>query len=318
MTVSRVMREQPNVKEKTRERVLKAIKALNYHPTFSARALSKNITGNIGLIVTHKKTYDDIFSYIANGIANACFRHNYSLMTFTHSIDPDHLPPMITQRKVDGVIIGGAGITPQILDKINSIGLPMVIVHNHIESPSVNSVLPEDFEGAYNAVRYLISLGHKNIACVMANSSDYSTQKRLQGYQLALISSGLAIKDDFIIQVNLSADCGHEAGKKVLATPHRPTAVFCTDDILAIGVFNALSEAGIDIPEDISLIGFGNLEASKMTQPNLTTVHFEKELVGVLAVHKLLEYLQYKEIPAAKTLLPTKLVVRNSCTRIYN
>jgi len=311
MTVSRVIREQPNVRPETRRRVQEAIKKLDYHPSFSARALSKSVTGNVGLLISHKKRFDDIYSYITIGIENECRLQNYSLMTFTSPIDFGQLPPMITQRKVDGLIVGGAGITKALLHQLESMGLPLVLIDHYACSEALTCILPDDFEGAYQAVKYLVSLGHRCIAFV-CSGNDHHTSRRLQGYKLALLDANLKIEKRFIYWTSPGLESLAEIVED-LKSSQKPTAIFCSDDSLARDMLQVLREKHIDVPRQISVIGFGNFETSTMTRPALTTVHVDKEFLGTIAVHRLLDIFRYRDVPATKVLLPTRLVVRESC-----
>ena len=313
MTVSRVINNSPNVKPETREWVQVAIKELDYHPSSSARALSKNITGNLGLLVGHRPRFDDFFNYVARAIEEEARSKDYSLIISMQPLEPGALPMMVRQRKVDGIIAGGPEIAAETLMAMQDRRLPIVLVANCIDLNPFNSVVADDAGGAEMAVTHLIGLGYKRIAFICGNIGYYCIAHRLSGYRLAHQKHNLQIDQSLIIEGEYNRAEGRRHVATLLSMRPPPTAAFCSGDLLAIGLMEGLRAHGLKVPEDFAVVGFDDLDSANVIQPPLTTVHVDKEAMGRLAVRKFFEILQQPDIEPEKIIVPTRLIVRGSC-----
>ena len=313
MTVSRVVNNSLKIKPETRERVLEAIKELDYYPSSSARALSKNKTCNLGLLVGRRPRFDDFFNYVARAIEEEAQTKDYSLIVSMQPIELGALPMMVRQRKVDGIIAGGPEISAQTLMAIQARRMPTVLVANFIDMNPFSSVVADDIGGAERAVSHLIGLGHKRIAFISSNLNDYCIAQRLYGYFRAHQKHNLQFDQRLVIEGEYSRAEGRRHVAALLSTRPAPTASFCSGDLLAIGLIEGLRHHGLRVPADFAVVGFDDLDSAHVTQPPLTTVHVDKEAMGRLAVRKFFEILKQPDVEPAKVVVPTQLVVRGSC-----
>ena len=175
----------------------------------------------------------------------------------------------------------------------------------------------DNFKAAYDAVNYLISLGHKRIGIIHGPLGDMKetidSVDRLRGYKQALIDNGLPIYEGFIKEANFKYKSAYNAAKEMLKEKIKPTAIFAISDIMAMGVINAVFDSGLSCPEDISVMGFDNIDLSEATRPSLTTVSQPMYEIGAVAARMLIKMLNGENIDEYQTILEHKIVVRNSC-----
>ena len=313
MTVSRVTRRDSNVKVDTRKRVLQAIEELDYHPCVAARALSSNSTDNLGLIISHKSLFGDFLHEIAKGLQQGLIDKGYSLLLSTETIARGKVPLLVKQHKVDGLVIGGYGVNVNIVRNIQHQGMPIILVSNHLGGDSFNCVVSDDVEGAYHAVRHLIGLGHRRIGFVGGLWEQECAVNRLAGYVIAHMEKDLNINRRLVRQGAEIGAQGAKAIAELLELEDRPTAVFFSEDLLAIAALKAVKLKGLKVPEDMALIGFGDIGYASYTDPPLTTVTFDKVAAGRIAAEKFFRMRDNPSLMPSKTIVPTKLVVRESC-----
>ena len=313
MTVSRVLSNNANVRPKTRERVLKAVKALDYYPSASARALSRQVTGNLGLMVGHKPRFDEFFNYVVRAIEEESYRHEYSLIISMQALKPGTLPMMVRQRKVDGIIAGGPEISLETLLAIENKAIPIVLIANCFESHPFHHGVADDYTGAYTAVEHLIQLGHQQIAFVGGNLKNYCIAKRFNGYRETLQKANLQFDQRVIFEGDYSREAGKIHAGEILALRPRPTAAFCSGALLAMGLMQGLQENGLTIPRDFAIVGFDDINSASLCRPPLTTVAIDKKAIGQLAAQKLFQLIKSPSLKPAKIVVSTNLVIRGSC-----
>lgn len=319
-TVSLVINKK-HTSERTKRKVLKAIRELNYHPTRLARGLATQKTGNIGFIVsdTHFSRAEPFYTRIFLGTEFEARQYNYYVLLTTvgEEFDPsESVPRFLVEKNVDGVILAGK-VNDSLIFHIEKGGLPMVLIDYLPKNSKIASVLIDNVHGAYEAVCHLITLGHKRIGFIGGSIDHPSISGRLEGYKQAMNEFNLPISKNWIVEDEpyTSVDDGYQATKKLLKSSPLPTAIFASNDTMAIGSIRALKEAELNVPKDISIVGFDDIEEASHVDPPLTTMRVFKEEMGVLGVKKLMDMIDTGNIPKDKTLVPVELVTRSSCEK---
>ncbi|MDZ7374041.1 MAG: LacI family transcriptional regulator [candidate division KSB1 bacterium] len=313
MTVSRVIRGHASVRAETRERVLRAIEELDYFPNSTARALVNDVTTNVGLVVGHPPRFDDFFNYVAKGAELELARRGYSLILVMQQLDEGDLPMVVRQRKVDGLLLGGPEIRQTLIESLQAKHIPCVLLANRVDYPPVPSVCADDFGGAMAAVQHLVSLGHERIAFVGTRRTFYHVQERFRGYAVALKMAGLPVRPEWCVEVAYSQEEGRSASRELLEKPDRPTAIFYSGDLLALGGIEAARDLGLSVPGDVAVVGFDDIQTAALLDPPLTTVRVDKEEMGRLAVELLFEAMENPSAQPRAVKIPTELVIRRSC-----
>lgn len=289
-TVSRVLNNEPNVRDSMRERVLSAIAALNYRPLTSARSLATNRSFMIGLL------YDNLSpSYIMEvqaGVLEACEAQHYSMMVqplVSAAADfVERVEDILSRHQPDGLILTPP-ITdhPQLLEHLRRTGLPFASIAPHHPKDCIGVILRER-EAAAAMVDHLVSLGHRRIAHILGDPKHGAGVWRLAGFRDGLRRAGLKEDPAYMVQGRFSFESGVAAMRQLLALPQRPTAIFAADDDMAVGAIWAAAEAGVAVPGDVSICGFDDTTIATQVWPPLTTIHQPVREMGRRATEELL------------------------------
>lgn len=322
-TVSLVIHDNSRISQATKKKVLKVIKQLDYHPSKSARDLVSQQTGNIGFILTddHFLRTEPFYTRIFLGTEfEARDRGFYILLTTVDSNfgEEDSLPRFILDRSVDGVIIAGK-VPSNLIDRITSkYNFPIVFVDYVPNNNDHPVVLIDNIQGGILATNHLIQYGHKNIAFIGGDIQHPSISERLMGYTKALESAGLKINDKLVHTTSPYPDRqnGYDAVKSLFKKNKNITAIFACNDAMAIGAMHFLKDHGYKIPDDVSIIGFDDVEVDLLLDPPLTTVRVPKIDLGVEALRLMLDVLKNKGRKHKKVLVPVELIVRESTKKI--
>ncbi len=315
MTVSRVVRGSPHVSASTRARVLRAVEELDYYPSSTARALTGKRTGNVALVAGHAPRFDDFFNYVARAAERRLAERGYSLILVMQPIREGELPVVVREQKVDGLLLGGPEVRPSLTELLRKRGVPFVMIADCGRDIPASSVCAADYEGAYEAVRYLTSLGHRRVGFVGTREEYYHVAERYRGYVDALRDAGVEPRNEWRARADYTIEDGCRATRTLLNLPERPTAVFYSGDLLAIGGIMAAEQEGLSVPGDLSIIGFDDILSASVTSPPLTTVRVDKERIGQTAVDLLFRLM--KDPSDVDTVhVPTELIVRRSTDRI--
>ena len=317
-TVSLVINNRGYVSQETRGKVLKVVEELSYHPTRSARGLASKTSGNIGFILTddHFSQAEPFYTKIFLGTEFEARNHNYYILLTTvgraFSKQRD-VPRFLLERNVDGVIIAGK-VTDKLIDYIDSLGIPIVLVDYESRKRRHSSVLIDNKAGAHMAVNHLIIAGHREIAFIGGDVDHPSIAERLAGYHEALLEHSIAPSDSLIVanEPYLRGIDGANAMRRILDHGGRPSAVFAANDAMAIGCVRFLKERAVQIPADIAVVGFDDVEMSTHLDPPLTTVRVFKEEMGKIAVRRMVEMIKSKSQTVVTTHVPVELVLRES------
>ncbi|MCL6591754.1 MAG: LacI family transcriptional regulator [Firmicutes bacterium] len=316
-TVSRVLNGKNEVDPKTAELVWDAVRKLNYHPNVSARALVRQKTDMIGVILAHVS--DPYYEYIIKGV-EAVVSERRMGVSFYNSYDHLETHRMIVfsvlaGNRVDGLIVVGSNLNDrETLQELIGRDLPLAFIERNLTGPGITSITSNNVDGATQAVEYLLKLGHRRIGCLTGNLAYQTAIERLEGYRATLQKYGLPVDEELIMVSNYQYSGGYEKMKQLLALPDRPTALFACNDMMAFGAISAIKEAGLSVPEDISVVGYDDITFTSMVYPPLTTVRQPLFEMGALAAQGLIERInQGDKYEGINKVLPVKLVIRKSC-----
>lgn len=314
-TVSAALNNKPGVKPETREEICRIAEEMNYIPNEFARNLSMQTANIIGIIV--RDITNPFYAKICRAVENVAARYSYTtLILNTDGIREKELNAirvMLGQR-VSGVIVDISGKDTDLLEELDKFGMPFVVFGTAAGELSVDSVEADDYNGAYQAAEYLYLAGHRKIGFVHGGPESVYSQRRLGGIREALEQRGIRLEEKYIYYKAKTIQEGYLLGKQLAGAQDLPTALIAYNDLTAVGIIRALEESGLHVPEDISIIGFDDIEL--MTFP-LTTVQIPEYEMGENAAALLLERIMEKGSDTRKeVLLKTKLVVRKSVKRL--
>jgi LacI family transcriptional regulator len=317
-TVSKALNCRPDVGEETRKRILQIAEEHEFTPNAFGKGLKGRFTENIGVIFRRENrplSSNPFYSRVLEGVEAETALNNFNLVLHMVPEDqPARLPKMVKERQVDGVILVGIQ-HEEFVDLLKSAGIPIVLVDPKRPETDCSQVLIDNENGAYIATQHLLDKGHSRIGFVSGELSRLSFKQRFDGYVKALKKAGIAIDRDLVATGGIEA--GYEHTRKLLALDRRPTAIFATNDLNAIYGYRAIAEAGLKIPDDISVVGFDDIDLANMASPSLTTVRVYKEELGSVAVRALRDLVLATNSSNETTLIPVKLIERSSVRKIW-
>jgi len=314
-TVSHVINETRIVSDELRLRVLSAMEELRYRPNALARSLRRGETTTIGLIVPNNA--NPFFSEIARGIEDTTYKEGYSLILCNSDDDVSRelrYTRTLIDKQVDGIIFVAAGGSEDSLQLLDDRNVPFVIVDRNISSVSADSVLIDNRSGGEQATDHLLQLNHRRIGCITGPSNLNSSIDRVVGYIDTLKRAELKIDNNLIVKGNFDFDSGYRCANELFALKKPPTAIFACNDMMAIGAIRAAEDADIEVPSQLSVVGFDGIPLAKYVTPPLTTVQQPKHELGQIASELLLSRIQNKELPIRQRILDTILMIRESTT----
>lgn len=317
-TVSHVINKTRTVAEDTTRLVLDAIKQLNYSPSAVARSLKINTTKSIGMIVTTSEA--PYFAEIIHAVEEHCYRQGYSLFLCNTQNQTEKLKnhlEMLAKKRVDGILVMCSEYTGSSLDLLtNYSNLPMVVMDWGPNNEHTDIIQDNSFNGGYLAGKYLIENGHRKISIIAGELTKTTAQTRYDGFAQALNEAGLKINPHWVTEGFFEPEDGYECMNKILIQDELPTAVFCCNDIMALGAISAITEKGLSVPDDISVIGYDNIHASRFYAPPLTTIHQSKSRLGVMAITLLFNRINGSSDQPTHIEIHPELVVRKSVKKI--
>jgi DNA-binding LacI/PurR family transcriptional regulator len=315
-TVSRALRGSPLISPPTTERVQAVANQMGYSVNAVARSLVTGKTHTIGVVVT--SIADPFVGGVTAGIEAYANEHGYSTILATSHADPEMEKRMVAslrERSVDGILVTSSRVGEEYLPLVAQMRVPIVLLNNQRPGDYDHSVTIDNAGSARRAVEHLLDLGHRRIAYI-GHSQGYATERdRRQGYELALTAAGLAVDPAYILQADSSPESGAQAAGQLAALAPRPTAIFCYNDITALGVLAHAREQGIRVPEDWSVVGFDDLFLSQHLFPPLTTVRQPMLAMGRAAAEVLLGLIAGED-GHANLRMPGELIVRQSTARV--
>jgi DNA-binding LacI/PurR family transcriptional regulator len=314
-TVSRALNNSPRVKPETREQIQRQAMVMGYLPSAIARSLVTRRTNTIGLVVT--KITDLFFAEVIQGIEETALNYGYSVILTNSDGKPEHELAAIQtlrERRVDGLILVAACASKEIKPRLFAspeTETPLVIINNVHQEHIGYSVETDNFGGGQAATQHLLDLGHRRIAYLAGPASEWDNVERQQGYEQTLRAARLPVDPALIVRAENQPEGGLAAMQQLLALPLPPTAVFCYNDLTALGAMRAAYAAGRRIPQDLSVVGFDDIALAPYFEPPLTTIAQAKREMGEKAVQMVLDLLAGHKV-VENWVLPSQLVVRES------
>lgn len=315
-TVSRVVNNQGEISDETRQRVLAAIERLGYRPSKVARALVTQRTDTLGLIVGD--IANPFFSEVARGVLQTAQAQGYDVFLCNSDYDPQqeiHALYSLADHNVDGMIIFPCWENKEELKVFADQYKPLVVVNRVFDRhPGMGLVLNDIRGGARMAVEYLISRGHTAIGMLAGRATPLHLMERVQGFREALLAHNLPVVEEWILTgaTNLDIDRGYESARQLLTRYPQVEAVLAYNDLIAAGAIRACRELGRRVPEDLAIVGFDDIPLAEMIAPPLTTVHIDKYQLGQQAVLRLVEMLNDPAADLPPIYLDVELVIRES------
>jgi LacI family transcriptional regulator len=310
-TVSYVINNGPRrVADETRVRVEEAIAALGYYPSEVARSLRLQQSSTVGLIIPNSA--NPFYAEIARELERACTEEGLLVLLCNSDRDPQREQKfvyMLRAKQVDGVVITPQGNPHDLLQPLLAAHIPVVVLEHAV--PGVHCIGIDDLQGGRIATQHLIDLGHRRIGVIRHETTALSAQRH-QGYRMVLAAAGIDYCPELVITCGAMQADGYAAMQELLVRRPRPTAVFTHNDITALGAMRAIYDAGLRVPQDVSIVGYDDIAAAAYLAPPLTTIRSPKTEMGVLAAQTILQLVQELQPPAQTVTLPVELVVRAS------
>lgn len=316
-TVSRVVNQSGKFSKKSEERVYKAMKKLNYHPSSFARSFKMQKSGLIGVLIPILE--HPSYSRMASAIEQKLFDLGYRAIICNSEENEGRekaYVEMLLRQRVEGIIINSAAQTAESLSDLADNGIPLVLFDRYLPNIKCNKVFCDNSLGGYTGMKYLIELGHRRIGVVAAPTYPEPIIRRLQGIREALAE--FEMDDDPALTVTGDTqlfDMGYNAALQLMQLDDPPTAIFALTDVTAVGVMHGVAEAGFSVPEDVSVLGYDDLPIASYMMPPMTTIaQPHVEMAGV-AVDLLVRQLEDTNLEPETAVLQTKLVVRHSTAK---
>jgi LacI family transcriptional regulator len=313
-TVSRVFNNKDIVREATRERVLEAAKKLGYVANLQARSLAGGKLNVIGLLIPGLD--NGYLVEIVRGVDQELGRSGYELMIHTthrRGNNETSYLQYVANGLTEGILLVVPLLSSDFLRALEEINYPYVLIDEVDHSGRSFSVSSTNWQGAYDATDYLIRIGHKRIGFIAGMLELNSARDRLDGYSNALHDAGLSLDESLIVHGDFGKLSGYKMARELLALDEVPTAIFASNDVMALGAMDAIREKGLSIPEDISVVGFDDIPEALISYPKLTTVHQPLEKMGQVGVKLLLDQIENLERLPRRMTLATQLIIRDSC-----
>ncbi|EGQ7786102.1 TPA: substrate-binding domain-containing protein [Vibrio cholerae] len=317
-TVSHVINKSRFVSDEIAERVNNAAQQLNYAPSALARSLKMNRTKTIGMLVT--TSTNPFFGEVVKGVERSCYHQGYNLILCNTEGDNQRMKASINtllQKRVDGLLLMCSTLEGERLDVFDRYpDIPIVVMDWGPILFASDKIQDNSLQGGYMAAKHLIECGHKEIGCITGPLIRHQAQMRYEGYKRALAEAGIAMNPDWIVESDFECEGGYQAFEKLYQRGKLPSALFVSNDMMAMGVIQAASQRGLRVPDDLSLIGYDDVHIAKFMTPALTTIHQPKYRLGKAAVDTLLYRLENPDTTAQVVQLEPTLVVRNSVRKL--
>ena len=316
-TVSRVINVPDSVREQTREKVRLAMTKCNYKYNALARGFVTKKSNTIGLIIP--TINNPVFADSTLGVQEYADQKNIKVIlgnSYYKYSQEENLVKVLRESQVDGLIITTTNLKGEVLKSLVDEKFPFVLLFSTIKSGPISAVGIDNYRGGYLATEHLVSLGHKRIGMVAGKftMTDRSFH-RWHGYKKCLRDNGIAYDKELLVQTDYSLSGGRDSIKKLLNVPSPPTAVFCSNDYIALGAIKGARETGLTLPDDLSIVGFDDVQTASYMVPALTTIRQPAYEMGQRAAQLLLEMIEKKTKPV-QDMMESTLIVRESTTTV--
>jgi len=316
-TVSRVLNNNKIVNEKTRRNVLDVIEQLNYRPNASAKSLASQITDSVGILVPefHGPFYGCLMGSIEKTLRA---KNKYALVASGQSseeIEKKSIEFLIS-RNCDALVLHVEALSNEYLIELSKKSTPFVLINRYIEEISHHCIYLDNEHGGYIMAKYLLEQGHRNFAYISGPLQKSDSKGRYLGVQRALLEYDISLNESLFYQGNFHQECGSKAMKKFINSNVGFTAVICANDQMAIGALLVAHEKGIDIPRDVSFIGFDNSILAQYSYPELSSIDNQVENIGEMAANWVLKYVYQEPLKDIEHILKPRLINRSSVSTL--
>lgn len=318
-TVSRVIHNSPNVLPATREKVLEAIRVLDYHPNKLAQQFRTQKTGHV--LVLLPRLGDSFYSEILKGIEAVAEEAGYHIFIANTDNRPEleaYYFETLIQKQIDGIITFSARLPKEYMNEVAR-QYPVVVACRYLSDAELPNVTIDNLAASQEMTEHMLNLGHTRIAYLCGNTGLAIYRSRLEGYYQALRERNIPVDESLVCMAEPEIQGGFDATMRLLRTGTDFTAVVTSGDTLAVGAIQAIQASGLQVPEDVAVCGFDDVELSSLISPSLTTVRQPRNLIGRRSMEKMLGCITGKDKnPAEQIVLDHEIVVRQSSGRFRN
>lgn len=311
-TVSKVINDKGKISDERRKQIFAIMERLHYQPSAIASALTSKHTFTLGLLIPD--IANPFFAEVARAVEDRGHQLGYSVIICSTDNKDERIERYISvlkQKRVDGIIIGTGLENTTILQNLSST-IPVVVIGREVTAVPVHTVVADDWLGGVVAARHLLSLGHRRMAVLAENLKINSSRERLRGFKQTIEEAGLTLTEDDVMTCQYGLEDGKGRTSELLARFDRPTALFCCNDLIAVGALQAAKVAGIQVPSQLSIVSFDNTILASVTDPPLTSIAQPMEQLGAAAVDLLMEEFEEALTVKRRITLRTELIVRQS------
>ncbi len=322
VTVSKALRGHPDISKETAQRVKQIAQELGYTPNYMARNLSSKRSNTIGVVIP--KIAHFFFSSIIESIYDTAFKNNYEIILTvsqeSEEREKKHIESLLAMR-VDGLIVS---ITQQtrdhtIFERVINSGVPLIFMDRILEIPGTSSVTVDDREGTFHAIEHAIKLGYTKIAHLAGYNEINIGINRYKGFEDAMNHYGLPINPDWIIKGGFGEEFGYDGFMKLYKSNNLPEFIFAVTYPVALGVYAAIEELGLKIPDDVDIMCFGNSDVNRFISPSLSSVNQPTDKIGENSVKLMIDQIRNIEtFEPQHIVIPTELILRETCSRKKN
>ncbi len=312
-TVSHVVNGTRFVSEDKRQRVLLAMRNLNYRPNRMASGLRRRQSNTIGVVLPD--ITNPYFAEVARGVEDACFTRDYSAIICNSDASlktEARCLAMLAEKQTDGIVLVNAGGHAPAPPGGMTRDIPLVMLDREVPGLNVDFIQVDNFAGGRMAAEQFLSLGHRHAACIGGSPGVYPPWERVDGFLDAMREAGHPVPEELVLAGDFQAESGYALAGKLMRARPRPTAIFAANDLMAYGVIRLLTEMGLHVPNNVSVIGFDDISLSALFNPPLTTVSQPRLDMGGMAVRLLLERLARPDLEPRRVMLPLQLIPRQS------
>lgn len=313
-TVSRVINNSQQVSEQVRSRVLQVIDEMGFRPNPVARSLVMKKSRLIGVVVPDMSSY--FFGEIMNGIEEITRTYQYDIIVCNtrgnHDLEVRYLD-LFYAKQVEGIIFMSWKLDNKVVEHISNMEIPVVMVNRNTSKLTIPSVSIDNYKASYELTKFLIEKGHKKIALIR-NSIDVDAfgLEQYKGYKQALLEYGIEVNKNHVRYGDFSIENSYRIVKSFVSEHDVPSAIFATSDVMAIGAINALKDSGLNVPKDVSVVGFNDIRLASIFRPKLTVIHQPLFNIGTVAVKMIIDRIKGEESGDNIVILPHSLIERES------
>lgn len=313
-TVSRVVNGNPNVKPATRKKVMETIKRLGYRPNAVARGLASKKTTTVGVIIPDISSL--FYAELARGIEDIAnmYKYNIILCNSDQNLDKEvHLVNTLLEKQVDGLLFMGSQITEEHKRVFLTSSVPIILSATRDATAELPSVNIDYQQASYDATESLIARGHTKIGYISGPLEDpLAGQLRLEGYKEALVTAEIELNEEYVLFGDYRYDSGLKATDQLIQLKDRPSAIMAMSDEMAVGAIHACQDKGLNVPDDLEVIGFDNTRLTSMVRPRLTSVVQPMYDIGAVSMRLLTKYMNNEKVDEHLVILPHRIEERDS------